>query len=133
MDIDKILNQLRKFIFQNSVISLLTAVIIGNAFADFIKSIISDIIFPLIFSLFGNLDVKDLYFSLGENSIFYGKSLDLLITLVISIFTLYFIFINPFNDTIENIDNESGKKQIELIHQVIHEKENKDFSTWKLK
>jgi large conductance mechanosensitive channel len=130
MDINKILNQLRKFIFQNSVINLLTAIIIGNAFADFIKSIISDIIFPLIFSLFGNLDVKDLYISLGENEIFYGKTLDLLITLIISTLTLYFILIHPFNETIEDIDKESGKKQIELIQNVIDEKEKK---SWKLK
>jgi large conductance mechanosensitive channel len=130
MDINKILNQLRKFIFQNSVINLLTAIIIGNAFADFIKSIISDIIFPLIFSLFGNLDVKDLYISLGENEIFYGKTLDLLITLIISTLTLYFILIHTFNETIEDIDKESGKKQIELIQNVIDEKEKK---SWKLK
>jgi len=120
---DILINEIKTFIFQGSVINLLIAVVIGRAFAEFIQSTVSVIIIPLLFSVFGNFDVKDLRVNIGSSTIFYGKSLDLLLTLIISILTLYYIFIKPFNDTIDENNKKKDVNQIELINKVIQEKD----------
>lgn len=118
---DKILN----FLFNGNIINLLIAVVIGNAFADFIQSTVSDIILPFLnYTLNGSLDVSSFSIKLGLQNINYGKSLGLFITLLISILTLYYIFIRPFNSIIEKNEMKKEEKQIETIKKVIESKEN---------
>jgi large conductance mechanosensitive channel len=117
---DKILN----FLFNSNVINLLIAVVIGKAFADLIQSTVSDIILPFLnYSLNGSLNVSSFSIKLGVQNINYGKSLGLFITLLISIFTLYYFFIRPFNSIIIKNEKIKEEKQIETIKKVIENKE----------
>ena len=117
---DKILN----FLFNSNVINLLIAVVIGKAFADMIQSTVSDIILPFLnYTLNGSLNVSSFSIKLGPQNINYGKSLGLFITLLISIFTLYYIFIRPFNGIIEKNEKKKEEQQIETIKKVIENKE----------
>lgn len=124
---DKILN----FLFNGNIINLLIAVVIGKAFADFIQSTVSDIILPFLnYTLNGSLDVSSFSIKLGLQNINYGKSLGFFITLLISIFTLYYVFIRPFNAIIEKNEKKKEEQQIETIKKVIETKEN--FHQFKL-
>jgi large conductance mechanosensitive channel len=118
-----VINEIKNFLFQGSVVNLLIAVIIGKAFADFIQSTVTNIILPLLFSLSGNFKINTLHVQIGSANILYGKSLDLLLTLIISTFTLYYIFIKPFNHIIEQNDKKKELAQIELIKNTINETE----------
>lgn len=118
---DKLLN----FLFNSNVINLLIAVVIGKAFADLIQSTVNDIILPFLnYSLNGSLNVSSFAIKLGTQNINYGKSLGLVITLLISIFTLYYVFIRPFNSIIEKNQKKIEQQQIETIKKVIEKKEN---------
>lgn len=120
---DKILN----FLFNNNVINLLIAVVIGKAFADLIQSTVSDIILPFLnYHFNGSLNVSSFSIKLGTQNINYGKSLGLFITLLISIFTLYYVFIRPFNAIIEKNQKKIEQDQIETIKKVIQNKEKFD-------
>jgi large conductance mechanosensitive channel len=117
---DKIIN----FLFNGSVINLLIAVVIGRSFAELIQSVVSDIILPLLnYILNGSLNVSGFFIKLGNHKITYGKSLGLLITLLISVLTLYYVFIRPFNYIIEENDKKKDEKQIETIKKVLNVKE----------
>lgn len=113
-----------EFLYNSNVINLLIAVVIGKAFADFIQSTSSDIILPILnYILNGSLNVSGLNIDLYGLKINYGKSLALFITLLISIFTLYYIFIRPFNEIIKDNDKKKDEKQIQTIKKVLDEKE----------
>ena len=113
-----------EFLYNSNVINLLIAVVIGKAFADFIQSTASDIILPILnYILNGSLNVSGLNIDLYGLKINYGKSLALFITLLISIFTLYYIFIRPFNEIIKDNDKKKDEKEIQTIKKVLDEKE----------
>lgn len=119
-EVERIVN----FFFNGNVINLLMAVVIGRAFSEFIQSTVSDIILPLLnYTLNGRLNVSTLHINLGNEKILYGKSLGLFITLLISVFTLYYIFIRPFNTIIEDNDKKKEEKQIQTIKKVLDVKE----------
>jgi len=115
---DEIIN----FLFNRNVINLLMAVVIGRAFSDLIQSTVSDIILPLLnYILNGSLNVSGFYIKLGNKNINYGKSLGLLITFVISVLTLYYIFIKPFNNIIKKNKEEEKEEEIKTIKKVLDE------------
>lgn len=105
------------FLFNRNVINLLIAVVIGKCFADVINYTVIDIILPILNYMFnGTLNVSGLDIKLDGLKINYGRSLGLFITLIISILTLYYIFIKPFNKIIEKKD----EKEILTIKKVLN-------------
>jgi len=109
------------FLFNRNVINLLIAVVIGKCFADVINSTVIDIILPILNYMFnGTLNVSGLNIKLDGLKINYGRSLGLFITLIISILTLYYIFIRPFNKIIENNDKKKDEKEILTIKKVLN-------------
>lgn len=75
-------------------------------------------------ALNGSLNVSSFTIRLGTQNINYGKLLGLFITLLISIFTLYYMFIRPFNAIIEENKKKVKEQQIKIIKKVIENKEN---------
>lgn len=117
---DKIMD----FFFNGSVVNLLMAIVIGRAFSELIQSTVNDIILPLLnYTLRGSLNVSGFYIKLGAEKILYGKSLGLLITLTISVLTLYYVFIRPFNNRIQKNNEKKEEDQIKTIKKVLNEKE----------
>ena len=60
------LKEFRAFIMRGNVLDLAVAVIIGAAFAAFVKSLTDDVIMPIVGALTGGLDFKDYYVVLGK-------------------------------------------------------------------
>lgn len=58
----------KKFAFKGNVLDLAVAVIIGGAFGLIVKSLVNDIIMPLIGKLLGNTDFTNLFIVLGDGS-----------------------------------------------------------------
>lgn len=102
---------------------------IGKAFADFIQSIAGDIILPILNYIFnGSLNVSGLNINLYGWKIDYGKPLALFITLLISIFTLYYIFIRPFNEIIKENDKKKEEEKQKEIKNVLDIKAVNSFN-----
>lgn len=58
----------KKFALKGNVIDLAVAVVIGGAFGLIIKSLVSDILMPLVGKLLGNTDFANLFVVLGDGS-----------------------------------------------------------------
>ena len=58
----------KKFAFKGNVLNLAVAVVIGGAFGLIIKSLVNDIIMPLVGKLLGGTDFTNLFIVLGDGS-----------------------------------------------------------------
>ena len=61
-----LLKDFKAFAVKGNVVDLAVAVIIGGAFSGIVKSLVNDIIMPVVGSIFGNLDFSNLYVALAE-------------------------------------------------------------------
>lgn len=59
------LNEFKEFIAKGNVMDLAVGVIIGGAFALITKSLIDDIIMPIVGAIFGGLDFSNYFVQLG--------------------------------------------------------------------
>ena len=60
--------EFRAFALKGNVVDLAVGVIIGGAFGKIVSSLVSDIIMPLLGALIGNVDLKNLFITLGKGS-----------------------------------------------------------------
>ena len=92
------LNEFKAFISKGSVIDLAVAVILGGAFGAIIKSLVDDLIMPLIGILLGGVDFTTLAIQVGEASLTYGNFIQAVINFLIIAFAL-FLIIRAYNKT----------------------------------
>lgn len=118
-DFNDVINELKSFLFKNQVLNLLIAIVVGNAFANLILSTVSDVIFPIFKFVLGNPNIAELQFDIGNQTIFYGRTLNLFIVLIFSILILDYVFIKPFNSIVVTNQNKDKKEQIQLIQSVV--------------
>ena len=88
----KFLQDFRDFAMRGNVIDLAVAVVIAGAFGAIIKSLVDDIIMPIVGVLLGGVDFSSLAISYGTAVIAYGKFIQAIVNFVIIAFAL-FIFI----------------------------------------
>ncbi len=107
------LKEFKAFIARGNVIDLAVAVIMGGAFGPIVNSAVSDIIMPPIGMMMGNVDFKDLFFSLsgtafptlaaakaaGAPVIAYGNFVNTVINFLIISFAIFLMVkqVNRFN------------------------------------
>jgi large conductance mechanosensitive channel len=85
------LKEFRDFIMRGNVIDLAVAVILGAAFGAIIKSLVDDIIMPIIGVIIGGLDFSGLAITYGTAVVAYGKCLQAIVTFVIIALVLFLI------------------------------------------
>ncbi|HEX4843815.1 MAG TPA: large conductance mechanosensitive channel protein MscL [Limnobacter sp.] len=61
-----LLKDFKAFAMKGNVIDLAVAVIIGGAFSGIVKSLVDDVIMPIVGRIFGKLDFSNLYLPLAE-------------------------------------------------------------------
>ena len=87
----------REFVFRGNVIELAVAVIIGTAFGAIVKSLVSDIINPLIAAVAGKPDFSYLTATVHGGVIKYGLFLNEVISFVLVAAAVYFLVVVPAN------------------------------------
>ncbi len=85
------LKEFRDFIAKGNVIDLAVAVIIGAAFGAIVKSIVDDILMPLIGIVIGGIDFKSLAVNVGSATLTYGNFLQALVNFLAIAFVLFLI------------------------------------------
>jgi len=85
------LKEFRSFIQRGSVIDLAVAVIIGAAFGAIIKSLVDDLLMPVIGILIGGIDFSGLTIQAGAATITYGNFIQAIVNFVIIAFALFMI------------------------------------------
>ncbi|WP_323746431.1 large conductance mechanosensitive channel protein MscL [Catenulispora pinisilvae] len=87
----------KKFLMRGNVVDLAVAVVMGAAFGAIVKSLVSDIIMPLITAIFGKQDYTKLTFTINKSSFAYGDLLTNVISFVSIAAAVYFLIVMPLN------------------------------------
>ena len=66
------LNEFKAFIARGNVMDLAVGVIIGGAFGGIVKSLVEDIIMPIVGAIFGGFDFSNYYIPLAKDA--YGQA-----------------------------------------------------------
>jgi large conductance mechanosensitive channel len=87
----------KKFLMRGNVVDLAVAVVMGAAFGAIVKSLVSDIIMPLITAIFGKQDYTKLSFKINNSTFSYGDLLTNVISFVSIAAAVYFLIVMPIN------------------------------------
>ncbi|HEY6376823.1 MAG TPA: large conductance mechanosensitive channel protein MscL [Edaphobacter sp.] len=98
----------RDFILRGNVIDLAVAVIIGAAFSNITKSLVEDIITPLLGATIGQPDFRGLVCNLNGTPIRYGSFLTAIINFLIIACVIYFFLVLPVQKLLVRIKGPEG-------------------------
>lgn len=100
------LKEFKDFISRGNVIDLAVGVIIGAAFTAIVKSLVDNIINPLIGIFLGQIDFSNLVFKVGNASFKYGSFINSIINFLIIAFVV-FLLVKAINKMMPAKDNSS--------------------------
>jgi len=116
------LKEFKTFITRGNVMDLAVGVIIGAAFTAIVKSLVSDLINPLIGIFLGRIDLSNLVFSIGSAHFRYGAFLNEVINFLIIAFVV-FLMVKAVNRVMpkkkEETAEESPSKEEEYLGQIV--------------
>lgn len=87
----KIINEFKEFISRGNVLDMAVGVIVGGAFTAIVTSLNTDIITPLLGLILGQIDFTSLAITVGNANVTYGNFIQVVITFLITAFTLFFL------------------------------------------
>lgn len=100
----KFLNEFKAFALRGNVLDLAVGVIIGGAFQGIVKSLVDDVISPVI-GLFAQEDFSTLVITIGDVNVRYGAFITAVINFLIMAF-LIFLLVKGMN----KLSNLGSKK-----------------------
>lgn len=81
----------KSFLQRGNVLDLAVAVIVGNAFGAIIKSLVDDLLMPIVGVLIGGIDFTGLALKAGAATITYGNFLQAIVNFLIIAFVLFLV------------------------------------------
>lgn len=81
----------KKFIFERDVVSLAIAVVVGGAFTQLVKSIVDNIISPIIGAITVGVDFSTLKVKILNVEFTYGAFINTLINFLLTLFVIFII------------------------------------------
>lgn len=85
------LKEFKEFIARGNVMDLAVGVIIGAAFTAIVKSLVDNIINPLIGIFLGQIDFSNLVFKVGNATFKYGSFINSIINFLIIAFVVFLL------------------------------------------
>jgi large conductance mechanosensitive channel len=85
----------REFLIRGNLVDLAVAVVIGTAFAVVVKSLVDNIVMPIIAALFGKPSFSGLTFTIHNSVFHYGQFLTDLLTFVLVALVVFFFVVKP--------------------------------------
>jgi large conductance mechanosensitive channel len=104
-----LIDELRQYLLTSNVVSLAIGVTFGQTFSSFISSFVTHLIYPLLSIIFYKIDFKTMNIDINGNVIDYGNVINAFLTFIISMLTVFFIFIRPVNNIVEKHKNTNTK------------------------
>ena len=83
------LEEFRKFISKGNVLDLAVGVIIGGAFGAIVKSLVDDVLMPLIGLILGGINFTGLAFTVGSATVTYGNFIQAIVNFLIIAFVIF--------------------------------------------
>lgn len=92
----KIIQNFKKFLLRGSVVDLAVAVVIGAAFGALVKSMVEDLITPLL-GIIGKKDFSAFAFTIRGSRFRYGEFVNEVVSFLIIAAVVYFLILVPVN------------------------------------
>ena len=114
------LKEFKEFALKGNAIELAVGVVVGTAFQTIVKSLVNDIIMPLISLLFGNVDFSEWIWEIGNVKVAYGSFISAIVNFVLVAFSLFLVvrYINKINKKIEEAAKEAKKQEARKIEEL---------------
>jgi large conductance mechanosensitive channel len=117
-----VLKEFRDFLMKGNLIELAVAVVMGIAFGLVIKSLVDNLITPVI-GMIGGVDFSDETFSINGSTFKYGLFINDLITFVLTAAAVFFVIVKPVNAIMGRIrrpevDGPAAPTQEELLTEI---------------
>ena len=93
----KLFDDFKTFLFRGNVVDLAVAVVIGTAFTAVVKALVSDLLTPIIATIFGSPNFANLKFTINSSQFAYGDFLNNLFTFVTVAAAMFFLVVTPIN------------------------------------
>ncbi|HCR54185.1 MAG TPA: large conductance mechanosensitive channel protein MscL [Cytophagales bacterium] len=97
------LKEFKEFAVRGNVIDLAVGVVIGGAFGAIVKSLVGDIIMPIIGMVTGGIDFSGLAYIIGDAKITYGNFIQATFIFILTAFALFLL--------IRGINNAKKKEE----------------------
>jgi large conductance mechanosensitive channel len=91
-----VLKEFRDFLMKGSLIDLAVAVVMGIAFGAVVKSLVDNLITPIIGAI-GGVDFKDKTFTIHNSHFLYGQFINDVIYFVLVAAAVFFLIVKPVN------------------------------------
>jgi large conductance mechanosensitive channel protein len=92
-----LLKDFKKFIFKGNVVDLAVGIVIGSAFTAVIKSVVADLITPLVAAIYNSSNFETAYFTVHGSKILYGDLINSIISFLIVALVVFFLVVKPIN------------------------------------
>lgn len=95
--------EFKEFATKGNVVDLAIGVIIGGGFQSIVKSLVNDVIMPIISIFTGKIDFNDMMITIGNTSVKYGSFITNTVNFFIMAFCVFLLvkYINKLNKTLE--------------------------------
>jgi len=125
-----LLREFRDFAMRGSLVELAVAVIIATALTTLVKSLIDNLIMPVVAAIGGTPDFRDLTFEVNDAVFRYGAFLTDLLTFLILAAVIFFLIVRPFNSLLarlrrgrtEEADAETSEQILADIRALLRER-----------
>jgi large conductance mechanosensitive channel len=91
-----VLKEFRDFLLRGNILELAVAVIIGIAFGQVVKSLVDNLITPII-GMIGGVDFKGESFTINGSHFLYGQFINDVIYFVLVAAAVFFLVLKPAN------------------------------------
>ncbi len=111
--------EFKEFAVKGNVIDLAVGVVIGGAFGKIVTSLVNDIIMPIVSTLTGGINFKDLKLPIkGDVTFNYGSFIQSVVDFLIIAFSI-FLFIKLINKLKREKKAEAVKEEVRQSEEVL--------------
>jgi large conductance mechanosensitive channel len=115
-----VLKEFKAFVLRGNVLDLAVGVIIGGAFTAIVKSLVDNLINPLIGIFVHDGALAKLTFKLGNATFAYGKFLNDVLNFLITAFVIFILIkaINKIFSANKTEEEEEADEEIETLKEI---------------
>lgn len=124
--------EIHSFLLSRQILDVSIAVLIGKTFSDVLESLVSNVLMPLLASITGKVDFKDMSFILNNQEINYGLAINSLLYFFVTLIAFFYLIIRPLWTKIQENDIKQRvverKKEEEIQKELEEEKEEQKIT-----
>lgn len=115
-----VLGEFRAFLLRGNVVDLAVAVVVGAASAAVVKSLVSDLLLPLIGAVIGTPSFSSLSFKIGESVFRYGNFIDAVVSFFLIVAAIFFLVVKPTEKLAAFTGDrpDPGPSEVEILGEI---------------